>query len=132
MTRSFSGALLYRHSERGITENLICEQSELGMVFLVIHNIHGFSLQLPVNTKIGIKDYLMVYQSTVFLVYQSTEITFQDMDFSTGIRLLEVGWMQSLPLTAFIFNSGQITWMRLRCPRHFLENSFRSLYCPPS
>ena len=28
-TRSESGALLYRHSERGITENTICERSEL-------------------------------------------------------------------------------------------------------
>ena len=29
MTRSFSEALLYRHSERGITKILICERSEL-------------------------------------------------------------------------------------------------------
>ena len=30
-TRSFSEALLYRHSERGIIEILICERSELGI-----------------------------------------------------------------------------------------------------
>jgi len=32
-TRSVSGAPLYRHSERGITKLLICERSELEVIF---------------------------------------------------------------------------------------------------